>query len=147
MLLLFPITLRPQIVRNFQPVFQQSADFQWQYAVLCEDGTGCGIAPQCKSDNKEFRTGYQEYYIIYEQKHKQTILKRNITYSVNTEDSTQPASRKSGAEKGRIKLNITYIASRTLLKAIYFFKTERVTPSCHPSLHSSHTVLITLLQT
>ena len=64
---------------------------------------------------------YQEYYFIYEQKHKQTIQNRNISYSVNTEESTQPASRKVGAEKGGIKLNLTYIASRTLWKAIYYF--------------------------
>ena len=82
---------------------------------------GCGIAPQCKSDNKYFRMSYQKYYIICEQKHKQTLKNRNRTYSVNTEESTQPASRKAGAEKGRIKLNLTYIASRTLWKAIYYF--------------------------
>ena len=64
---------------------------------------------------------YQEYYTIYEQKHKQTVQNRNITYSVNTEESPQPASRKAGPENGRKKLNLTYIASRTLSKAIYYF--------------------------
>ena len=71
--------------------------------MLCEDDTECGIAPQCKSDNKEFGMIYQEYYIIKQQKHKTTIQNRNITYSVNTEESTQPASRKAGAEKGQNK--------------------------------------------
>ena len=64
---------------------------------------------------------YQEYYIIYEQKHKQTIQNRNITYSVNIEESTQPASRKAGAEKGQNKAKSHLYASRTLWKAIYYF--------------------------
>ena len=89
--------------------------------MLCEDYTGCGIAPQCKSDNKKLRMSYQEYYIICEQKHKQTIQNRNITYSVNTEESTQPASRKAGAEKKRIKPSWSYIASQNNLEAYLLF--------------------------
>ena len=86
---------------------------------------GCGIAPQCKSDNKYFRMSYQKYYIICEQKHKQTLKNRNRTYSVNTEESTQPASRKAGAEKGLNKAKAHLYSLQNILEGYLLLLKQR----------------------